>query len=146
MNEQLIDVNLANRWLLEYRKFLTMAMCSGSMISPSEQVDQVWHLHMTYTQDYRAMTEQLLGKPFMHEPSGGGSKDGEKFENIYEETMKFYKELFLEKPPSEIWESTQERFDQKNFSYIHVNFYRLAVLYSLKAKNPEFLAPPTYKN
>ena len=60
--------------------------------------------------------------------------------------MKFYKEMFLEDPPDDIWEGTEERFDMKNFSYVNVNIYRLAVIYSLKNNNPDFLAPPTYTN
>ena len=52
MNEQMIDINTANKWILEYRKFLIMAYLTDNMISPSEQVDQVWHLHMTYQENF----------------------------------------------------------------------------------------------
>ena len=127
MNEQMIDINTANKWVLEYRKFLTMAYLTDYMISPSEQVDQVWHLHMTYTHHYRATWKTLIEKEFKHSPSEGGSSEGQKFEDIYEDTLSFYESVFTINPPADIWESTQQRFDMKNFSYRTVNLYRLAV-------------------
>lgn len=144
MNEQLIDVNTANKWILEYRKFLVMAYLTDKMISPSEQVDQVWHLHMTYTQHYRAMCRTLIEHDFKHSPSAGGGTEGQKFENIYDDTLSFYKAVFTIDAPADVWETTQQRFDMKNFSFRTVNLYRLAVLYSMKVANPKFLVPTTY--
>ena len=45
-----------NRWILtytqrtiaEYKKFILLAMVSGHFVTPSEQIDQVWHLHLIY--------------------------------------------------------------------------------------------------
>lgn len=46
MRENLIDVNLANQWLLEYKKFIVLGVLFPDKTNtPSEQVDQVWHLH-----------------------------------------------------------------------------------------------------
>lgn len=141
MSEQLIDINTANKWILEYRKFLVMAYLTDNMISPSEQVDQVWHLHMTYTQHYRATCKTLVEHDFKHSPSEGGQSEGQKFENIYGDTLSFYKSVFTIDAPVDVWESTQQRFDMKNFSFRTVNLYRLAVLYSMKVANPNFLVP-----
>ena len=55
MEEQMIDRNTAMRWIGEYKKFITLAYFSNKMITPSEEVDQVWHMHMTYTKHYRIM-------------------------------------------------------------------------------------------
>lgn len=38
----------AERVLEEYRRFLVLTGLSESPISPSDAVDQVWHLHLTY--------------------------------------------------------------------------------------------------
>ena len=75
---------------------MTMAALAGKdvIISPSEQVDQVWHLHMTYTDNYRQFTTDFLEKPFKHSPSAGGTSEGNKFKEIYGETLKFYREIF----------------------------------------------------
>jgi len=148
MSEQLIDINIANKWIVEYKKFLVMAYLSDSMISPSEQVDQVWHLHMTYTQHYRATCQTLLEKDFKHAPSPGGSSEGKRFEGIYQDTLDFYQEVFLVSAPEDVWESQKQRFKNKNFEYRNINLYRLAVLYSMKVANPNFLqrsAPPVPK-
>jgi hypothetical protein len=55
MDEQMIDEHTAQKWIIEYKRFLTLAYFSKKMITPSEQVDQVWHMHMTYTKHYRTM-------------------------------------------------------------------------------------------
>ena len=141
MKEQLIGFNTANRWLLEYRKYLVLAYFIDKMISPSEQVDQVWHLHMTYTQHYRATYQTLIERDFKHAPSSGGSSEGKKFEDIYLETLKFYKAMFLICPPDDVWETPQQRFEMRNFEYRNINLFRLAVLYSMKVANPNFLMP-----
>lgn len=144
MSEQLIDANTANKWLLEYRKYLVLAYLTDQMISPSEQVDQVWHLHMTYTQHYRATYQTLIERDFKHSPSAGGSSEGKKFQNIYGDTLDFYKAVFLMDAPTDVWESVKQRFEMKNFEFRNINLYRLAVLYSMKVNNPNFLArtPP----
>mmetsp|Transcript_10629 Transcript_10629/g.12098 ORF Transcript_10629/g.12098 Transcript_10629/m.12098 type:complete len:453 (-) Transcript_10629:480-1838(-) len=145
MMEQLLDANTANKWLLEYRKYLVLAHLTDNMISPSEQVDQVWHLHMTYTQHYKATYQTLIERDFKHSPSSGGSSEGKKFEKIYEDTLDFYKQVFMTDAPPDVWETTQQRFEMKNFEFRNINLYRLAVLYSMKVNNPQFLfrTPPT---
>lgn len=49
-----------NRWSLadaenvieEYRRFCYLAMTAGHEVTPSDAVDQAWHLHLTYSRDY----------------------------------------------------------------------------------------------
>jgi hypothetical protein len=81
-----------------------MAACAGAMISPSEQVDQVWHLHMTYTYEYREFCKKILKKEYIHNPSSGGKDDKKKFDEIYISTLDFYKEVFMMDAPTHIWE------------------------------------------
>jgi hypothetical protein len=38
--------------IAEYLKFVFLAVVAGHPVTPSEQVDRVWHLHLTYTQSY----------------------------------------------------------------------------------------------
>jgi len=42
-----ITDDLCNQYFTEYRKFLFLAMNSKEMITPSEQVDHIWHAHIT---------------------------------------------------------------------------------------------------
>ena len=92
-----------------------MAYYSREMISPSEQVDQVWHLHMTYTEHYRMSCLAVLGKMFFHSPSGGGSNEQNRHIQMYEQTLSFYQALFLEVPPMDVWQTPVDRFNMVNF-------------------------------
>ncbi|MEX2389427.1 MAG: hypothetical protein WD534_16240, partial [Phycisphaeraceae bacterium] len=49
-----------NRWTIRfsqraieaYRRFAYLAATADEHVTPSDEVDQVWHLHMTYTRSY----------------------------------------------------------------------------------------------
>jgi hypothetical protein len=58
------DIEYTNRVIQEYRKFVFLAVVAGHMVTPSEQVDQVWHLHLTYTHSYwDEFCPNVLGQP-----------------------------------------------------------------------------------
>ena len=42
----------AARAIEEYRKFIYLCCIAPTGASPSDAVDKVWHLHLTYTQNY----------------------------------------------------------------------------------------------
>ena len=44
--------SFTDRVFVEYRRFVFLAMTVEHQVTPSEQVDQVWHLHLTYTRSY----------------------------------------------------------------------------------------------
>lgn len=46
------SVGYAERVVDEYRKFVFLCMASGHKCTPSDEVDQAWHLHMIYTESY----------------------------------------------------------------------------------------------
>lgn len=94
----------------EYRRFLFLAMHAGHPISPSDAVDQVWHMHMVYTEDYwKRMCGEVLGRPFHHHPSQGGQSESEKFDDWYEKTLMSYQSFFGAKAPTDIWPEPLER-------------------------------------
>ncbi|NCX98787.1 MAG: hypothetical protein EBX35_09485, partial [Planctomycetia bacterium] len=45
-------IGYAVRVVDEYRRFVLLAMTAGHPVTPSEDVDQAWHLHLAYTRDY----------------------------------------------------------------------------------------------
>ena len=47
------NIEYTNRVIEEYQKFVFLAVVAGHMVAPSEQIDQVWHLHLTYTTSVR---------------------------------------------------------------------------------------------
>src|SRR6478735_8699456 len=42
----------AIRAILEYKKFIFLICISNQPLTPSDEVDQVWHLHLLYTHSY----------------------------------------------------------------------------------------------
>ncbi|MBC8146092.1 MAG: hypothetical protein H7X80_10950, partial [bacterium] len=103
----------AQRVVTEYRRFVYLAMAAGHPITPSIDVDEAWHLHMTYTRSYwERMCAEVLGKPLHHDPTSGGAKEGSKFNDWYERTLESYQRLFDEEPPPDIWPPSNVRFDR----------------------------------
>ncbi|MEO1528969.1 MAG: TIGR04222 domain-containing membrane protein [Planctomycetota bacterium] len=102
---------LAARVVREYKRFCVLAMRAGHPVTPSEFVDQAWHLHLTYTRSYwERFCGETLGGPLHHEPTTGGNREGEKFRDWYATTLESYWRLFGEEPPEAIWPSPEARF------------------------------------
>jgi hypothetical protein len=73
-------------------------------VTPSDTVDQAWHLHLIYTRHYwQELCDKILGLQLHHEPSAGGTVESNKFERQYEQTIESYKAAFGEAPPADIW-------------------------------------------
>jgi len=50
-------------------------------VTPSDTVDQAWHLHLIYTGHYwEELCGKVLGLQLHHEPSAGGAVEGGKYE------------------------------------------------------------------
>ena len=102
-------------YIVEYARFMTMIYFSKNTLTPSEEVDHVWHLHQCLTIDYRNFCEKIYGKFIYHTPTVGGQDDSIKYKKIYAATIEFYKFLFKEMPPIELWPSVDDRFDPVNY-------------------------------
>src|SRR5687767_9155876 len=64
------------RVIEEYRKFAFLAAAAGHPVSPSDAVDQAWHLHLLYIRGYwDEFCGKVLGMPLHHEPSRGGGAE-----------------------------------------------------------------------
>jgi hypothetical protein len=111
----------AHRALREYRRFLFLAMQAGHPVSPSDQVDQVWHLHLCYTRSYwTRLCGEVLGEPLHHEPTQGGAVESGKFDDWYARTIESYRRFFGD-PPADLWPSAQVRFgDDLHFRRVNV--------------------------
>ncbi len=95
----------------EYRKFIYLICVSASPLTPSEVVDQVWHLHLVYTRSYwKDFCEGVLGRPIHHEPTRGGELQALRFREQYAQTRALYEAEFGGLPPAEFWPSVSERF------------------------------------
>ncbi len=105
----------ADRVVTEYKKFMFLAVCCKHVVTPSDQVDQAWHLHMIYTRSYwDEFCGLVLKQPIHHGPTKGGKSETDKFVDLYELTKQSYRQKFGEAPAEDIWPSSQERFDKED--------------------------------
>lgn len=100
-----------DRVLVEYKRFVFLAMVADHPVTPSDQVDQAWHLHLTYTRSYwDQLCGEVLGRPLHHGPTQGGEKEATKYADWYAKTRKRYEAVFGEAPPANIWPDSAIRF------------------------------------
>ena len=102
-----------DRVVVEYKRFAFLGVVANHPVTPSDQVDQAWHLHLTYTKSYwDKFCGQVLETPFHHGPTRGGTDEACKFERWYQNTLESYSRFFGHKPPKDIWPDASIRFGQ----------------------------------
>ncbi|MES2208547.1 MAG: TIGR04222 domain-containing membrane protein [Pseudomonadota bacterium] len=111
----------ANAVIEEYKKFVFLAIVANHPVTPSDQIDQAWHLHLTYTDSYwNDFCPNILGKPLHHGPTQGGVEEYQKFKKLYQCTLNSYHHFFGIEPPKDIWPEMHRRFNKKNH-YMRLN-------------------------
>jgi hypothetical protein len=119
-----------NRWSLahaeavigEYKCFCYLALTAGHEVTPSDAVDQAWHLHLTYSRDYwQVFCPEVLRSDLHHGPTKGGAAERDRFYHQYAATLAAYEAAFGAAPPPDIWPPAHRRFsvDPKG---VRVNF------------------------
>ncbi|MFD0997963.1 glycine-rich domain-containing protein [Ohtaekwangia kribbensis] len=110
------------RTIEEYKKFMFLICVAGYPLTPSDQVDQVWHLHLLYTYSYwKEFCATVLKREVHHGPTKGGKQEGEKFNDWYTKTLDTYTAIFQEPPPADIWPVNQKRFSEINYQRINLD-------------------------
>jgi hypothetical protein len=95
----------------EYKKFIYLAAISKQPITPSNQIDQTWHLHLTYTRSYWIqLCEETLNEVIHHDPTRGGSSELLKYREQYGNTLDLYEKEFGEAPRKDIWPENNALF------------------------------------
>ena len=115
-------VAFAQRTVLEYKKFVYLAATCGHPVTPSDEVDQAWHLHLVYTRSYwDELCGQVLGFALHHGPTKGGAAEGHKFGDWYAQTLHSYQAAFGSAPPADIWPPAAVRFgDAPHFRRVNM--------------------------
>ena len=125
--EQGWSLEQARATIEEYRRFCFLCCVAGESMTPSQEVDEVWHIHLTYTHDYwDCFCPQVLGTPLHHEPTRGGPAQGRHFREQHARTLAAY-ERWFDPPPLAFWPGTQERFADPA-RWRHVDLHRHWVL------------------
>ncbi|MCE3229819.1 MAG: hypothetical protein K0S32_4370 [Bacteroidetes bacterium] len=110
------------RAIHEYKKFIYMLCIADHPLTPSDQVDQAWHLHLLYTESYWIdLCKNTLHKQIHHGPTKGGKSEGEKYNDLYERTLALYSKEFGKKAPADIWPDPKIRFSEINFQRVNLN-------------------------
>lgn len=101
----------------EYRCFAYLCCISETPLTPSEEVDEVWHLHLVYTRAYwEDFCPNVLGKTLHHGPTKGGGDERTKFRSAYENTLWLYEQEFEIGPPHIYWPQGNARFSKSNLN------------------------------
>lgn len=111
----------SQRVIEEYKKFVFLAVVAGHPVTPSDQVDQVWHLHLLYTHSYWGeFCPNVLQMPLHHGPTRGGKREHDKFNDWYSKTLASYESFFGQTPPADIWPPAHIRFG-RDVHFVRVN-------------------------
>lgn len=104
--------NYAARVIDEYKRFCYLAVRAGHAVVPSDAIDQVWHLHLAFSDHYwRVFCGEVLGMDLHHCPANGGDpEDAADHRESYAETIRSYVRLSGELPPTDIWPDTETQF------------------------------------
>lgn len=100
----------AARVIGEYKRFCFLAATAGHPVTPSDAVDQAWHLHLTYSRDYwERFCPDIIGRPLHHGPTKGGGAEQQLYFAQYAETLKSYERVFGERAPADLWPGAARR-------------------------------------
>ncbi|MCB1230759.1 MAG: hypothetical protein KDN19_10860 [Verrucomicrobiae bacterium] len=115
------DEIYAARVLDEYRRFLYLMATHEAPMTPSDEVDQAWHLHLAYSESYwNDLCSDLLGTALHHGPTRGGRLEGLRYDRQYQDTLDAYRAEFDTKPPTDIWPSSSKRFGSRYASPVRM--------------------------
>lgn len=100
----------AERVIGEYKRFCFLAVTAGHEVTPSDAVDQAWHLHLTYSRDYwQRFCPEVLGRELHHGPTAGGDAEQARYFEQYARTLQSYEAAFGP-APRDIWPPARQRF------------------------------------
>ncbi|MBI1306809.1 MAG: hypothetical protein GC181_09360 [Bacteroidetes bacterium] len=119
-------LEFAIRAIDEYKKFMFLICLGEGPLTPSDEIDQVWHLHLLYTESYwNEWCRNTLGREIHHGPTTGGTESRENYTNLYNKTLDLYENVFKTKPPSDIWPPDEKRFRDIHFTRVNRHKYWL---------------------
>lgn len=114
--------DFAGRAIAEYKRFIYLCCVSGHTLTPSDEVDSVWHLHLIYTQDYwDRFCDETLQRKIHHGPTKGGSAEADKYRTCYQRTLDAYRSEFGAEPPQALWPEEDKRFSPDRYQRIDVS-------------------------
>lgn len=115
------SIAYAERAFSEYLRFVFLARVHDEPVTPSDQVDQVWHLHLQYSRNYWThFCPKVLQRILHHGPTRGGSSEGVKWTQQYADTRAAYARWFGQPAPVDLWPGARIRFG-RDTRWVRVN-------------------------
>lgn len=105
-----MPVEVARQAVTEYAKFIYLMQFTKASLTPSDEVDLVWHFHMANSKSYHAMGKEIFGKFIHHNPTQGGEQENQKFNEWYNYTLFLYEKVLGSKPSPRFWPKAEKRF------------------------------------
>ena len=97
-------LEVVEQMALEYRRFLgIIAAYPNDRFPISEAVDELWHTHILFTRDYRAMSDEIRGEYINHDPILTLEQKRAVEPYYYKGTLVRYHELYREAAPRYWW-------------------------------------------
>lgn len=95
------NVEMAQRIIEEYRKFLFLAMRAGHQVIPPGVINDVWMMHIQNAQNYWENLSQMITE----RPTAQGidAKSFASMADAWTATLQSYEKIFGTKPPLDIW-------------------------------------------
>ena len=125
INKKYCTGNYSEVYINEYCRFLTMLYFTNTSLTPSEEIDLVWHTHQAMSLDYEKFCNLIYGKIINHTPTTGGQSEDMKFRAYYYQTMEFYSFIFRESPIAALWPAPDDRFNPNNYQGCWISMYRM---------------------
>lgn len=79
-----------------------------------------YHYHMNQLFKTKKQPNRILH----HNPTEGGDSQQLKWDDCYKMTLEFYKIVFEQEPPSDIWETPEQRFQAELVYQLNVDVFR----------------------
>lgn len=118
----------SKRVVHEYKRFIFLIVNANHPVAPSDQVDQAWHLHLTYSRSYwDHLCHDIIGRQLHHTPTRGGSEEAVKFAVWYDNTLETYERVFGTPAPTDLWPNGAIRFGD-NFFFQRINTRRYWII------------------
>ena len=87
-------------------------------MTPSDQVDQAWHLHLTYTHDHwRTFWPDVLGAILHQRPTPCGGPENTKYHDGHAKTLMCHTNFFGT-PPADVWSDVGTRTTSDAETYL----------------------------
>ena len=90
----------ANTAVFEYRKLLVLAKL-GVHVVPGKDIDEIWHSHILFSQNYAKDCNEFFGYFLHHKPADGSTaEDNAKRKLSHANMIVMYKHYFCQEPPA----------------------------------------------